>query len=154
MGQVNQVSYPLLRAQAEALLSGQRNRISNAANLAALIYQELPEVNWAGFYFKVGQVLMLGPFQGKPACVEIPVGSGVCGTAALSGEIQRVGDVHAFDGHIACDADSESEVVVPLFKHGKLVGVLDVDSPRRDRFDADDERGLAMLAEVYLASID
>jgi GAF domain-containing protein len=151
---VNSVDYKLLQAQAESLLSGQRNRISNAANLGALIFQELPEVNWVGFYFLVGDVLMLGPFQGKPACVEIPMGQGVCGTAAQTGKVQRVGSVHDFDGHIACDVASESELVVPLVKNGRLLGVLDVDSPRRDRFSAEDEAGLSSLAAVYLASID
>jgi GAF domain-containing protein len=151
---VNSVDYKLLQAQAESLLSGQRNRIANAANLGALIFQELPEVNWVGFYFLVGDVLMLGPFQGKPACVEIPMGQGVCGTAAQTGKVQRVGSVHDFDGHIACDVASESELVVPLVKNGRLLGVLDVDSPRRDRFSAEDEAGLSSLAAVYLASID
>jgi len=151
---VNAVDYKLLQAQAESLLSGQRNRISNAANLGALIYQELPEVHWVGFYFMVGDVLMLGPFQGKPACVEIPLGQGVCGTAAQTGKLQRVGNVHDFVGHIACDVASESELVVPLVKDGRLLGVLDVDSPRRDRFSEEDEAGLSSLAAVYLASID
>lgn len=151
---MNSVDYKLLQAQAESLLSGQRNRISNAANLGALIYQELPAVNWVGFYFMVGEVLMLGPFQGKPACVEIPLGQGVCGTAAQTGKLQRVGNVHDFDGHIACDVASESELVVPLIKDGRLLGVLDVDSPRRDRFSEEDEAGLSSLAAVYLASID
>lgn len=151
---MNSVDYKLLQAQAESLLSGQRNRISNAANLGALIYQELPEVNWVGFYFLVGDMLMLGPFQGKPACVEIPMGQGVCGTAAQTGKLQRVSNVHDFDGHIACDVDSESELVVPLVKDGRLLGVLDVDSPRRDRFSEEDEAGLSSLAAVYLASID
>ena len=151
---MNAVDYKLLQAQAESLLSGQRNRISNAANLGALIYQELPEVHWVGFYFMVGDVLMLGPFQGKPACVEIPLGQGVCGTAAQTGKLQRVGNVHDFVGHIACDVASESELVVPLVKDGRLLGVLDVDSPRRDRFSEEDEAGLSSLAAVYLASID
>lgn len=151
---MEQVNYALLAAQAEALLSGQRNRISNAANLAALIFQELPEVNWAGFYFVVDGSLMLGPFQGKPACVELPMGAGVCGTAAQTRQIQRVADVHGFDGHIACDTASESELVVPLVKGGQVLGVLDLDSPRRGRFSAADEAGVARLAEIYLASID
>lgn len=151
---MDQVNYPLLAAQAEALLSGPRNRISNAANLAALIFQELPEVNWAGFYFVVNESLMLGPFQGQPACVEIPMGAGVCGTAAQTRQVQRVADVHDFDGHIACDTASESELVVPLVKDGKVLGVLDLDSPRRGRFSAADEAGVIRLAEIYLASID
>jgi L-methionine (R)-S-oxide reductase len=146
--------YRLLAAQAEALLSGHRGRIANAANLCALLWQELPKVNWVGFYFLDGDGLVLGPFQGKPACVSIPVGRGVCGTAAASLEIQRVRDVHAFEGHIACDADSRSELVVPLVKDGELIGVLDLDSPELDRFNAEDERGVARLARVWLASID
>jgi L-methionine (R)-S-oxide reductase len=151
---VETVNYRLLCAQADALLSGQRNRISNAANLSALIFQELPDINWAGFYFEVNGTLMLGPFQGKPACVELPVGSGVCGTAAATGEIQRVANVHTFNGHIVCDTDSESELVVPLHLNGNLLGVLDIDSPSLNRFSAEDEVGLARLADIYLASID
>jgi len=151
---VEDVNYRLLAAQAEGLLSGHRNRISNAANLSALIFQALPEVNWVGFYFEVSGVLMLGPFQGNPACVEIEIGAGVCGTAAQSGASQRVDDVHAFEGHIACDTASEAELVVPLFKNGRLLGVLDIDSPRRGRFSAADEAGVTRLAEIYLDSID
>ena len=144
----------MLAAQAEALLSGQSHRIANAANLSALVFQELEEVNWVGFYFLERETLILGPFQGKPACVSIPLGEGVCGTAAATGEIQRVEDVHRFAGHIACDVDSRSELVVPLFKDGGLLGVLDLDSPRTGRFDARDEAGLAKLAEIYTRSID
>lgn len=151
---LNNVNYDLLVEQAKGLLSGQRNRISNAANLSALIYQELPRINWVGFYFEVKGVLMLGPFQGKPACVEIPIGAGVCGKAAQSGEIQRVADVHAFDGHIACDTASNSELVVPLFKGDRLLGVLDIDSPEFGRFSEGDEAGVARLANAYLASVD
>lgn len=151
---MDQVNYSLLAAQAEALLSGQRNRISNAANLSALIFQELPDINWAGFYFAVDGKLMLGPFQGKPACVEIAIGSGVCGTAAQTGVAQRVANVHEFDGHIVCDTASESELVIPLQHEGKLLGVLDIDSPSRGRFSAEDEAGVARLAQIYLASID
>ena len=110
------MDYRLLAAQAEALLSGQRHRIANAANLSALVYRELPDVNWVGFYFLEDEALILGPFQGKPACVSIPLGHGVCGTAAATGKVQCVADVHAFDGHIVCDADSRSELVVPLVK--------------------------------------
>jgi GAF domain-containing protein len=148
------VNYPLLAVQAKALLSGQGNRIANAANLSALLFQELPEVNWAGFYFLEVDALMLGPFQGKPACVQIPVGQGVCGTAAASGKVQRVARVHDFDGHIVCDTDSVSELVIPLFKNGHLVGVLDIDSPRENRFSQADETALVRLAEIYLDSID
>ena len=153
MNTESRVRYSLLAAQAEALLTGHTNRIANAANLSALIFQELEEVNWVGFYFLEGDSLALGPFQGKPACVSIPLGQGVCGTAAATGKIQRVQDVHEFEGHIACDVDSRSELVVPLFKGGCLLGVLDLDSPRTGRFDAQDEAGLVRLAEIYTDSI-
>lgn len=146
--------YNILARQAEGLLSGQRDRIANAANLSALIYQEVPGINWAGFYFAYGEELRLGPFQGKPACVSIPMGQGVCGTAAASREIQRVADVHQFEGHIACDTASASELVIPLVKDGALLGVLDIDSPRKGRFGPSDEAGLARLAEVYVDSVD
>jgi GAF domain-containing protein len=147
------VNFRRLAAQAEALLSGQTNRISNAANLSALLFQELPEVNWAGFYFLEGEELLLGPFQGQPACVQIPMGHGVCGTAAASGHVQRVANVHEFEGHIACDANSVSELVIPLLKDGQLVGVLDIDSPRANRFSREDETGLVGIAQIYLQSI-
>ena len=147
------VNYQLLSAQAEALLSGQTHRVANAANLAALLYMELPDINWAGFYFLEQDRLMLGPFQGQPACVEIPVGQGVCGTAVASGEIQRVSNVNDFAGHIACDTDSESELVIPLSQNGIILGVLDVDSPSQDRFSKEDETGLAGIAEIYVRSI-
>lgn len=147
------MNYSRLAAQAEALLSGESNRVSNAANLSALLFQELPYVNWAGFYFLENDSLVLGPFQGKPACVRIQVGQGVCGTAALSESVLRVANVQDFDGHIACDTGSEAEIVIPLIKDGVLIGVLDIDSPRRDRFSAADEAGLVRLADVYLQSI-
>ena len=148
-----QVNYRLLAAQAETLMSGQSNRIANAANLGALLYQELPDVNWAGFYFLAGDVLLLGPFQRRPACVEIPLGQGVCGTAALTGEVQRVANVHDFDGHIACDAASESELVIPLIRDGEMIGVLDIDSPHPDRFSEADEAGILRISEIFLDSI-
>ncbi len=148
-----QVNYSRLAAQAEALLSGESNRVSNAANLSALLFQELPCVNWVGFYFLENDSLVLGPFQGRPACVRIQVGQGVCGTAALSESVLRVANVQDFDGHIACDTGSEAEIVIPLIKDGVLIGVLDIDSPRRDRFSAADEAGLVRLADVYLQSI-
>jgi len=147
-------SWQRLVRQAEGLLSVSSNRISNAANLSALLYQELTDVSWVGFYFLQGETLMLGPFQGKPACVSIELGKGVCGTAAVSAEIIRVADVETFDGHIACDAEARSEIVVPLFIRGDLLGVLDVDSTRVDRFSEEDEVGLKALAQVYLSSID
>jgi GAF domain-containing protein len=148
-----QFSWNRLQQQAEGLLSVSTDRISNAANLSALIYQNLKDVSWVGFYFLRGETLKLGPFQGKPACVNIEMGKGVCGTAAASGKIIRVADVEAFDGHIACDVEARSELVVPLFIRGELLGVLDVDSTRHDRFSKDDEAGINALAQVYLSSI-
>ncbi len=147
------VNYATLAEQAQALLSGQQHVIANAANLSALLAMELPEVNWIGFYFVEGDQLVLGPFQGKPACVSIPIGVGVCGTAVSERAIQRVADVHDFDGHITCDVASRSELVVPLIRQDKVLGVLDVDSPVPDRFRAEDEAGLARLAQIYLESI-
>ncbi len=144
----------LLNEQALALLSASRDMIANAANLSALLFQELEEVNWVGFYFVKKERLVLGPFQGLPACTEIPLGSGVCGTAAAERKVQRVADVHAFEGHIACDANSESEIVLPLEKGGAVMGVLDLDSPRLDRFGAEDEAGLRRVVATWLASID
>ncbi len=148
-----QVNYRLLAAQAETLMSGQSNRIANAANLGALLYQELPDVNWAGVYSLAGDVLLLGPFQGRPACVEIPLEQGVCGTAALTGEVQRVANVHDFESHIACDAASESELVIPLIRDGEMIGVLDIDSPHPDRFSEADEAGILRISEIFLDSI-
>lgn len=146
--------YAQLAAQARALLHGERDRIANAANLSALVYHALPELNWVGFYFFDGTELVVGPFQGQPACVRIPLGRGVCGTAASSGRTQRVEDVDAFPGHIACDAASRSELVVPLFRDGALVGVFDLDSPVPGRFDVEDQRGLEEIAGVYLESLE
>ncbi|MCB1634571.1 MAG: GAF domain-containing protein [Xanthomonadales bacterium] len=144
--------YALLVEQAEALLFDERDRIANAANFSALLYQALPQLNWVGFYFYDGQELVVGPFQGKPACVRIPIGKGVCGTAAQTCQTQLVADVHAFPGHIACDADSRSEIVVPLLVGGVLVGVLDIDSPIPDRFDAEDQAGIETLAQIFMRS--
>jgi GAF domain-containing protein len=146
--------YRQLRAQLSSLLAGERDLVANAANTAALLYHALPEVNWAGFYFLRGAELVLGPFQGQPACVRIPLGKGVCGTAALSGQTQLVPDVHQFPGHIACDAASRSELVVPLKKGDALLGVLDLDSPRAGRFEPADRDGCESLAEVFLAALD
>lgn len=142
-----------LAEQARALLSGEDDRIANAANLSALLFMELEQINWAGFYFLRGEELILGPFQGKPACVTIPVGKGVCGTAARSLKSQRVEDVHAFEGHIACDVNSRSELVIPLFVNGELIGVLDIDSPVPGRFSPRDQEVLEEVARVYEASI-
>lgn len=149
-----ETDYDLLAGQAEGLLSGQRHRIANAANLSALLYQELPRVNWAGFYFLEGDTLVLGPFQGRPACVEIPLGRGVCGTAAAERRTVVVEDVHRFEGHIACDAASASELVVPLISDGVVLGVLDIDSPDRGRFTAADAAGVERLASLFLDSSD
>jgi GAF domain-containing protein len=140
--------------QAQALLSGQNDRIANAANLSALLFHFLEDVNWVGFYFLKGDQLVVGPFQGKPACVHIPLGKGVCGKAASSLQTLRVADVLSFEGHIACDADSRSEIVIPLVKDGELLGVLDIDSPLENRFDEDDERFLAEIAQAYIDSIE
>lgn len=154
MTATEQFSWRRLIQQAEGLLSTSSHRISNAANLCALLYRELPDVSWAGFYFLENETLMVGPFQGPPACVSIKMGEGVCGAAASSGEIIRIADVEAFDGHIVCDAAARSEIVLPLFKKGRLIGVLDIDSTRLDRFSQEDESGLAELVQVYLASIE
>ncbi len=145
--------YAELAVQARALLQGEPDRIANAANLSALAYQALPDLNWVGFYFFDGTELVLGPFQGKPACVRIPLNRGVCGAAASQRQTQLVPDVHAFPGHIACDAASRSEIVVPLVHRGELIGVWDVDSPVPDRFDEDDRKGMEALCAVFLATL-
>lgn len=146
--------YAQLVDQARGLLAGERDRVANAANFSALVYDALPDLNWAGFYFFDGRELVVGPFQGKPACVRIAIGKGVCGTAALRRETQLVRDVHEFPGHIACDAASRSEIVVPLVDvSGELIGVWDVDSPRLARFDEDDRAGMEALAAVFVESI-
>ena len=143
-----------LADQARALLAGQSDPVANAANLSALLYFSLDDVNWAGFYFYRDGRLLVGPFQGKPACVEIPLGRGVCGVAAESRTVQRVADVDAFEGHIACDAESRSEIVLPLVHKGELIGVLDLDSPVPDRFGAEEERLLREIADIYTGSLD
>jgi L-methionine (R)-S-oxide reductase len=145
--------YAQLVVQARALLAGERDRIANAANLSALVYHALPSLNWAGFYFYDGNELVVGPFQGLPACVRIPLDKGVCGAAARTRQTQRVADVHAFPGHIACDSASRSELVVPLVRDGELLGVFDLDSPEPDRFDADDQRGLEAIAQAFVESL-
>ena len=145
--------YAELAEQARGLLHGEHDRIANAANLAALVYHALPDLNWAGFYFFDGNELVVGPFQGKPACVRIALGKGVCGTAAMSRETQVVRDVHAFPGHIACDAASRSEIVVPLYDGENLIGVWDVDSPLLARFDAQDRAGMEQLAGIFVDSL-
>ncbi len=145
--------YEGLLEQASALLSGQNDLIANAANLSSFLFYTLEDVNWAGFYFLKGGLLLVGPFQGKPACVSIPLGTGVCGKAAETREVQRVADVHAFEGHIACDAASRSEIVIPLIREGKLIGVLDIDSPVENRFGPEDERFLVGIAAIFIASL-
>ncbi len=149
----DEFSWPRLVQQAEGLLSVSSDRISNAANLSALIFQEVQDISWVGFYLLHGRTLLLGPFQGKPACASIEWGKGVCGTAAASAKIIRVNDVESFAGHIACDVNARSEIVVPLIKDDILLGVLDVDSTSYGRFGESDEKGLAELAEVYLRSV-
>jgi GAF domain-containing protein len=147
-------TYAQLVEQARGLLAGESDRIANAANLCALVFDALPDLNWAGFYFFDGSELVVGPFQGKPACVRIALGRGVCGTAAATCETQLVRDVHAFPGHIACDAASNSEIVVPVVAaDGSLVGVWDVDSPKLARFDDDDRDGMEALVAVYVDSL-
>ncbi len=145
--------YQNICEQLQALLAGENDFISNAANTSALLFQLLPDVNWAGFYFLKGTELVLGPFQGKPACVRIPVGKGVCGAAAEQENTVIVPDVDDFPGHIACDVASRSEIVVPLVSWGKLMGVLDLDSPVTGRFDEEDGEGLESVAAILLAAV-
>ena len=142
-----------LRDAAAALTEGEPDGVANMANVAALIWEFLPDLNWAGFYRMVEGELVLGPFVGRPACIRIPIGRGVCGAAAASGETQLVEDVHAFPGHIACDAASRSELVVPVIRDGKVVAVIDLDSPSPSRFTKDDARGLETLAELLSGRI-
>ena len=148
-----QEQYEQLQAQARALLHGERDRIANAANLSALVYHALPGLNWVGFYFWDGRELVVGPFQGLPACVRIALGKGVCGTAAASRQTQLVPDVEAFPGHIACDSASRSECVVPLYRGDELIGVFDLDSPELSRFDDEDRAGLEAVARIFLESL-
>ncbi len=146
--------YRPLIEQARRLLEGEPDLVANTANLAALLYHALPDINWVGFYFLRDGQLVLGPFQGKTACVRIPLGKGVCGTATQRRETVVVENVHKFPGHIACDAASNSEIVVPLIHEEELIGVLDVDSPRLGRFDDDDRAGLEAMAAVLMAQVD
>lgn len=147
-------AYRALHAQLSAVLAGERDGLANTANMAALLYQALPELNWAGFYFLRDGGLVLGPFQGKVACIRIPLGKGVCGTAAQKRETIVVPDVEKFPGHIACDHASRSEIVVPLIKDGRLLGVLDLDSPNLARFDTDDASGLQAAVKLLLDGSD
>ena len=144
--------YAQLAEQAQALLADERDRVAHAPNLSALVKHALPQLNWVGFYFYDGNELVVGPFQGLPACVRIPLDRGVCGAAARTGQTQRVEVVHAFRGHIACDAASRSELVVPLFRGEELIGVFDLDSPIPARFDQDDQRGLEAIAAIFTES--
>lgn len=145
--------YRDLQSQLGGLLSGERDAIANAANTSALLFQMMPDINWAGFYFlEAEEELLLGPFQGKPACVRIAVGRGVCGTAVEKAETMLVEDVHEFPGHIACDAASRSELVVPLILDGEVFGVLDIDSPIPSRFDAADQAGIEAIVEIFIAA--
>jgi len=145
--------YRDLTSALEGLVAGETDPIANMANAAALIWETLPDLNWAGFYRNVGGELIVGPFQGRPACIRIKFGDGMCGAAAASLQVQRVDDVHAFPGHIACDAASNSELVVPIVREGVLLAVLDLDSPKTARFDAEDEAGCVMLADILARAI-
>lgn len=146
---MNIEQYQRLTKQAVALIESEKDYIANLANISSLLFMELDDLNWAGFYLKKGDELVLGPFQGKPACVRIPIGRGVCGTAAQTNSVQRVYDVHEFEGHIACDAASNSEIVIPFTINGEVAGVLDIDSPNIGRFNEIDEEGLThFMVEV------
>ncbi|MBO8177198.1 MAG: GAF domain-containing protein [Bacillus sp. (in: Bacteria)] len=143
-------NYELVKKQLKALIEGETNQVANLSNAAALLNQFLERINWVGFYLMEGNELVLGPFQGLPACVRIPLGKGVCGTAAQEKRVLRVPDVHQFPGHIACDAASQSEIVIPMIKDGNVIGVLDIDSPEKDRFDETDEQKLQEFVEVLV----
>ena len=145
--------YDQLAAQLSSLLAGERDLISNAANFSSLIFHSLPDLNWAGFYFAKDDELVLGPFQGQPACVRIKIGQGVCGAGAAKCDTMVVPNVHEFPGHIACDSASNSEIVVPLMKDGRMIGVLDLDSPKLSRFDREDAAGLEQLVKILLSSV-
>lgn len=146
--------YRLLKERLSALMEGERNPLPNMANMSALLFESLPQINWAGFYLAQGAELVLGPFQGKPACIRIPFGRGVCGAAAEQGRAQIVPDVLQFPGHIACDAASRSEIVIPLEWDGRLLGVLDIDSAVPGRFDVEDRQGLEALAALLASGCD
>ena len=145
--------YRDLASALQGLIAGESDAVANMANAAALIWETLPDLNWVGFYRNVGGELVLGPFQGRPACIRIPFGSGVCGVAAQTRQVQRIDDVHAFPGHIACDSASNSELVVPIVRDGELVAVLDLDSPKTARFSEEDEAGCLRLAEVLTNAV-
>ena len=145
--------YSDLASALEGLVTGEPDPIANMANAAALIWETLPDLNWVGFYRNVDGELVLGPFQGRPACIRIPFGTGVCGAAAATRQVQRVDDVHAFPGHIACDSASKSEIVVPILRDGQLIAVLDLDSPKTARFSEEDEVGCVRLAEILAKAL-
>lgn len=145
--------YRDLASALEGLVAGEPDAIANMANASALIYETLPDVNWVGFYRNVDGELVLGPFQGRPACIRMTFDQGVCGAAAKTRQVQRVEDVNAFPGHIACDSASKSEIVVPLIRDGEVLGVLDIDSPKNARFTAEDEAGVVKLAEIMLPTL-
>ena len=150
---MNDTDYSVLNEQAQALIAGETDVLANASNLVGLLYNELEDVNWLGIYALRGDELVLGPFQGKPACVRIAMGSGVCGTAAATRQTQRVASVHEFPGHIVCDEASESELVVPLIVDGTLVGVLDIDSSSLDRFSPADQSGIETICKTFCAAL-
>ena len=141
--------YQQLLAQAEALIEGESDIIANMANISALLFDRLADVNWVGFYRVINNALVLGPFQGKVACIRIPIGQGVCGTVAKEGNTLRIADVHQFAGHIACDATSNAEIVIPITILGDIIAVLDIDSQNINRFDSDDQRGLESIVEIF-----
>jgi L-methionine (R)-S-oxide reductase len=148
-----QQQYEMLAKQLDALLTGEKNVMANLSNASALLNQFFDRINWVGFYMMDGNELVLGPFQGLPACIRIPVGRGVCGTSVAKKETIIVADVHAFPGHIACDAASQSEIVVPLLKNGEVIGVLDIDSPEKNRFQEEDQQGLEHLVSILMKHI-
>ena len=152
-GQPKSEFYRELVTAADALSAGEPDAVANMANVAALVWQLVPELNWAGFYRAIGEELVLGPFCGRPACIRIPFGTGVCGTAAQLGESQLVADIHAFPGHIACDAASRAELVVPVMRDRTVVAVIDLDSPRTGRFDEEDLAGIEALAALLSSRI-
>ena len=146
--------YALLADQAAAMIETESHYVAALSNLSALIYESMDRLNWAGFYMMDKGSLLVGPFQGRPACIRIEIGKGVCGTAVKEKKIQRVADVHAFPGHIACEAASRSEIVLPIRSGGRIVGVLDIDSPEPERFSEEDEKGLALLADLIGIAVD
>ena len=145
--------YADLASALQGLVHGEPDGIANMANASALIWESLPDINWVGFYRHLDGELVLGPFQGRPACIRMTFDQGVCGAAAKTRQVQRIDDVHAFPGHIACDSASNSEIVVPLIRDGQLLGVLDIDSPKHSRFDEQDEAGIVRLAEIIVSAI-